>query len=184
MDSHYINEVLKGNSNAFGYFIKTYQNKAFDIAVSIVKHEETAKDIVQDSFITAYSSISKFRNEAKFSTWLYRIVVNTSLQFIKKRKRKKEIEDTSLISNNQRSGYNQAIKQLQKEDLKKLIVKVFKKIPAKEAMILQLYYINDQRISEIEEISGLTKSHIKVLLHRGRLSFYKKIKEEKVKKPY
>ena len=91
MDNHYINEVLNGNTNAFGYFIRTYQNKAFGLAVSIVKSEEYAKDVVQESFIKVYSSLSNFRNESKFSTWLYRIVVNTSLSFIKLEKRRDEV---------------------------------------------------------------------------------------------
>jgi len=73
---------------------------------------------------------------------------------------------------------------LQKQDLKKLIKKVFEKIPAKEALILQLYYIDDHSMAEIEEITVFTKANVKVLLHRGRTSFYKVLKDEKIEKPY
>lgn len=184
MDAHYINEVLKGNTNAFGYFIRTYQNKAFGVAISIVKHENDAKDVVQDSFITAYSSLTNFRNDAKFSTWFYRIVVNTALQFIKREKRKDEVVGKYSIADDEKTAFNNAIGQLQKEDLKKLIKKVFEKIPAKEALILQLYYIDDQSMAEIEEITAFTKANVKVLLHRGRTSFYKVLKNEKIRKPY
>lgn len=184
MDAHYINEVLKGNTNAFGYFIRTYQNKAFGVAVSIVKREDDAKDIVQDSFITAYSSLSNFRNDAKFSTWFYRIVVNTALQYIKREKRKDEVIGEYSIADDEKAAFNNALGQLQKQDLKNLIKKVFEKIPAKEALILQLYYIDDQSIAEIEEITAFTKSNVKVLLHRGRTSFYKMLKEGNIKKPY
>ncbi len=184
MDAHYINEVLKGNSKAFGYFIRTYQNKAFGVAVSIVKREDDAKDVVQESFITAYSSLTNFRNEAKFSTWFYRIVVNTALQFIKREKRKDEVAAEYSITDDEKTAFNNAIGQLQKQDLKKIIKKVFEKIPAKEALILQLYYIDDQSILEIEEITAFTKANVKVLLHRGRTSFYKMLKDEKIKKPY
>jgi len=184
MDAHYINEVLKGNINAFGYFIRTYQNKAFGVAISIVKHDDDAKDVVQDSFITAYSSLTNFRNDAKFSTWFYRIVVNTALQCIKRKKRKDEVIGEYSIADNEKTAFNNAIGQLQKQDLKKLIKRVFEKIPAKEALILQLYYIDDQSIVEIEEITAFTKSNVKVLLHRGRASFYKMLKDEKINKPY
>jgi RNA polymerase sigma-70 factor (ECF subfamily) len=184
MDAHYINEVLKGNTNAFGYIIKTYQNKAFGVAISIVKREDDAKDVVQDSFITAYSSLTNFRNDAKFSTWFYRIVVNTSLQFIKREKRKDELAGEYSITDDEKTAFNNAIGQLQKQDLKKLIKRVFEKIPAKEALILQLYYIDDQSILEIEEITAFTNANVKVLLHRGRASFYKMLKDEKIKKPY
>lgn len=184
MDAHYINEVLKGNTNAFGYFIRTYQNKAFDLAISIVKREDDAKDVVQDSFITAYSSLTNFRNDSKFSTWFYRIVVNTGLQFIKREKRKDEVAGEFSITKDEKSASNNAINQLEKQDLKKLIKRVFEKIPAKEALVLQLYYIDDQSIVEIEEITAFTKANVKVLLHRGRTSFYRMLKDEKIKKPY
>ncbi len=184
MDAHYINEVLKGNTNAFGYFIRTYQNKAFGVAVSIVKREDVAKEIVQESFITAYFSLTNFRKDAKFSTWFYRIVVNNALQFIKREKRKYELLGEYSITDDEKTAFNNAIGELQKQDLKKLIKKVFEKIPVKEALILQLYYIDDQSILEIEEITAFTKSNVKVLLHRGRASFYKIIKDEKINKPY
>lgn len=184
MDAHYINEVLNGNTNAFGYFIKTYQNKAFGIAISIVKREDDAKDVVQESFITAYSLLTNFRNDSKFSTWFYRIVVNKALQFIKREKRKNEVVVEYSISKDEKTAFNNAIGQLEKQDLKKLIKKVFEKIPAKEALILQLYYSDDQSIKEIEGITAFTKANVKVLLHRGRTSFYKVLKDKKIKKPY
>ena len=184
MDAHYINEVLKGNTNAFGYFIRTYQNKAFGVAISIVKHEDDAKDVVQDSFITAYSSLVNFRNDAKFSTWFYRIVVNTALQYIKREKRKVEVAVEYFITEDEKTAFNNAIGQLEKQDLKRLIKRVFKKIPAKETVVLQLHYIDDLSIKEIEEITAFTTSNVKVLLHRGRANFYTILKNEKINKPY
>jgi RNA polymerase sigma-70 factor (ECF subfamily) len=184
MDVHYINEVLNGNTNAFVYFIRTYQNKAFGVAVSIVKCEDDAKDVVQDSFITAYSSLTNFRNDSKFSTWFYRIVVNTALQFIKREKRKDEVVGEYSITEDEKTAFNNAISQLEKEDLRKLIISVFEKIPSKEALVLQLYYIDDQSIMEIEQITAFTKANVKVLLHRGRANFYKMLKDEEIKKPY
>lgn len=184
MDAHYINEVLKGNSNAFGYFIKTYQNKAFGVAVSIVKQEDDAKDVVQTSFITAYSSLSNFRSDAKFSTWFYRIAVNTALQFIKREKRKDEIGAEYAITDAEKVACNNAISELRKQDLRVLIKSIFEKLPAKEALILQLYYIDDQSMVEIEAITVFTKANIKVLLHRGRTHFYNILKNQNIEKPY
>jgi len=184
MDAHYINEVLNGNTNAFGYFVRKYQNKAFGVAISIVKREDDAKDVVQESYITAYSSLHNFRNDAKFSTWFYRIVVNTALQFIKREKRIVEVAGEYSITDDEKIAFNDAIFHLEKQYLKKLINSVFKKISAREALILQLYYIEDQSIAETEEITGFTNANVKVLLHRGRTSFYKILKDERIKKPY
>ncbi len=184
MDVHYIDEVLAGNADAFGYFIRRYQDKAYGVAISIVKQDEDAKDVVQDSFITAYSSLSDFRREAKFSVWLYRIVINKALQFLKREKRKTEISTEFSIASDERTTLNHALSGLQTEELKKLIKAVFVSIPPKEALVLQLHYIDNQSLAEIEEITRFTKANIKVLLHRARASFYKVLKQKNIKQPY
>ncbi len=186
MDSHYLNEVLKGNTKAFGYFIKTYQNKAFSIAFSIVKQEEDAKDVVQDSFIAAYTRISKFRNEARFSTWLYRIVVNTSLKHIDKQKRNDRMNESysASVPFKGEPALNLVLRQMHRDELRDLIKQVLQKIPPKQALILQLYYIEEHSIEEIKSITAFTSAHIKVLLHRGRASFYHIMKTYNIEKPY
>ncbi len=184
MDAHYLNEVLKGNTNAFSYFIKTYQNKAYGIAMSIVKQEDDAKDVVQQSFIEAYVSISKFRNDAKFSTWLYRIIVNTGLQFLAQKKRSVLNHQALEVSTTERTACNTVLQEMQQDDLKQLVQLVFGQIPSKQALLLQLFYIDELHIFEIEDITGLSKPNIKVLLHRGRTSFYSIIQQQHIKKPY
>jgi RNA polymerase sigma-70 factor (ECF subfamily) len=184
MDTHYLNEVIKGNTDAFGYFIRTYQNKAFGIAISIVKQEDDANDVVQNSFITAYSSISKFRNDAKFSTWFYRIVVNTALQFLAQQKRNYIKNEEFEVSETERTACNAVIKKMHQDDLKLIIRATFGKMPSTQALILQLFYIDELSITEIEDVTNFTKPNIKVLLHRGRINFYNIIKKEHIKKPY
>lgn len=184
MDTHYVNEVLKGNTDAFGYFIQTYQNKAFGVAISIVKDEDDAKDVVQDSFITAYGALSGFRHDAKFSTWLYRIVVNTALQWLKRQKRKEVVTyEYTLVHENQVS-WNGALAQLEKQELRSLIRTIFQHLPPKEALILQLYYIDDYGLAELVGITGFSRANIKVLLHRGRANFYAMLDHNNIKKPY
>ncbi len=184
MDTHYLNEVIKGNTEAFSYFIRTYQNKAFGIAISIVKQQDDAKDVVQNSFITAYPSISKFRNDAKFSTWFYRIVVNTGLQFLAQRKRNAIKNKALEISEIEKTVCNTVIKKMRQDDLKHLIKSVFSKMPSKQTLVLQLFYIEELSITEIEDVTNFTKPNIKVLLHSGRISFYDIIKKEHINKPY
>ncbi len=184
MDTHYLNEVKKGNTDAFGYFIRTYQNKAFGIAISIVKQEDDAKDVVQNSFITAYSSISKFRNDAKFSTWFYRIVVNTALQFLAQRKRNDIKNEALELSDTEKTACNAVIRKMHQDDLKYLVKTILGLLPSNQALILQLFYIDELSITEIEEVTNFTKPNIKVLLHRGRTSFYNIVKNKHIKKPY
>ena len=70
------------------------------------------------------------------------------------------------------------------DDLKHLIKTIFGKMPSKQALILQLFYIDELSITEIEAVTNFAKPNIKVLLHRGRTRFYNIIKKEQIKKPY
>lgn len=92
MESNLLQEAITGDSNALSLLIDRYKEIAFNLALGIVKNREDAKDIVQDSFLKVLENIHKFRNESKFTTWLYRIVYNQSIGFVK-RKTKLEIID-------------------------------------------------------------------------------------------
>lgn len=178
MDNEYIEKVLDGDNQSFAYFINTYQNEAYAIAMSIVKSDDKAKDVVQESFIQAYNALYSFKKKSKFSTWLYRIVVNKSLRFIEKEK--KYIQNDSLfnLAIEDRASYNEALTHLKSEELKKLIKGIFNKMPSKEALVLQLFYLNEFKIEEIVQISSFSKANVKVLLHRGREHFYSILKKE------
>jgi DNA-directed RNA polymerase specialized sigma24 family protein len=84
MDRLYIEKVLAGDLHAFNYFLKTYKDMAYSVAISIVKQEHLAEEIVQDAFMICYQSLRNFKGDAKFSTWLYRIVVNCSFGALRK----------------------------------------------------------------------------------------------------
>ncbi|WP_282043474.1 RNA polymerase sigma factor [Winogradskyella flava] len=176
MDSHYLQKVLNGDTDAFNYFVKKYQNRGFAIAMSVVKNKDDAKDVLQESFLKAYNTIDTFREDSKFSTWFYRILINKALQLITKNKRRLEIIADYQISQNEISEYNNALKNMDNEFLKKTIKIALKKLPYKQALVLQLYYIDDYKIDEIQEMTALAKANIKVLMHRGRLNFYNNMK--------
>ncbi len=178
MDDQYLQKVLNGEVQSFSYFIKMYQNKAYAIAISIVKSEDKAKDVVQESFIQAYNALSSFKRNSKFSTWLYRIVVNKSLRLLEKEKR--YIKDGILldITIENKSNYNDALISMHQDELKQLIKGILDKMPPKEALMLQLFYLNELKIDDIVSISKFSKTNVKVLLHRARIHFYDIIKNE------
>jgi len=171
-DNVHIEKVLSGNTNAFRHFIKTYQGMAFSIAISMVKNEFNANDVVQNSFIRAFKSLNSYRAEAKFSTWLYKIVVNESLKFLKKNKRSQEFITYMDDPFDYSISFNEAVLNFDKNDKKMNIDKTMNLMKPKEALLLKLHYLHEEPIAEIEKITGFTKSNIKVLLHRARKSFF------------
>lgn len=171
MDEIYIKRVLKGELNAYRFLVRQHQDIAMRTAMSIVKNETDAKDVVQSSFIQAYESLQKFRGDAKFSTWLCRIVANKSFRFIQKKVKQIERQEQQ-INPDMTFADNGGLRALNKQDLEKLLKDGLKLLAAKEALCLQLFYLEEYRLTEIEEVTGFTKSNIKVLLFRGRKNLY------------
>ena len=165
MESQIIKKAKNGDSEALTILIEEYKQIAFNLAFSIVKDKDNAKDITQDSFIKVLENIKFFRNDSKFSTWLYRIVYNQSLAFIKKvnyinAKSKFEIEDSE--------SYNS----FENDDTEKLI-KAIDQLDDTEKNIILLFYYAEKSIKEISQITGFSSANVKVILHRSR----KKLKE-------
>src|SRR6476661_8116774 len=107
-DNEILSRVLQGDQQAYAEIVKRYQSFVFTIALRYTPNREDAEEIAQDSFVKAYRSLSDFRGEAKFSTWLYTIVTTTCLTFLRKKKLPIQSLDTEQvfeIADNQNSAF-------------------------------------------------------------------------------
>jgi len=95
-DLQYVVLCRKGDVEAFEILVERHQKKMLNIAYRMLGDYDEACDVVQDAFLAAYKSINKFKAEAKFSTWLYRIVVNYTKNRLKQRKNLARHESASL----------------------------------------------------------------------------------------
>ncbi len=82
-----VESVLGGDVNAFETLVLSYEKNVYNLALRMVKNPEDAADMAQEAFIRAYNSLASFRGESKFSVWLYRIVSNVCLDFLRSRSR-------------------------------------------------------------------------------------------------
>ena len=82
-----IRRVLDGDVDAFEELVKAYETKVFNLALQMLGNKQDAQDVSQDAFIKAYKSLSSFRGDGQFWSWLNRIVSNMCLDFLRKRKR-------------------------------------------------------------------------------------------------
>ena len=169
MDSQYLQKVLAGDHNAFRYFVRKYQDMAFSLAMSIVKTELIAEEAVQDAFVKAYQNIHTFNQKSKFTTWLYRIVVNESLRKIRRKQfdtaEVEELEDTE-------NSINDAFRSLHEMEQREIINQVLLELPESESLLLRLFYLDEMSMQEIKEVTDLSLANIKVILHRARKRFY------------
>lgn len=167
-DSFYINKVLGGSLPAYAILVEKHKSLAFTLALRIAKNHEDAEEIAQDAFLKAYNSLSTFKEESKFSTWLYKIVFNTAIS----RMRKKQMQNVSIEEghggNSGEEDRMDGLDNLHKKERKKIIAEAISRLREDEGIVMTLYYLNENTLKEIEEITGFSNSNIKILLHRGR----------------
>jgi RNA polymerase sigma-70 factor (ECF subfamily) len=166
MDEIYIRKVLNGDSDSFRYLIRNYKDIAYSLAMSVVKDEYVAQEVVQIAFVKAFTKLSNFKGKSKFSTWLYRIVINEAFNAIRKRKQEVvSFEGSPAFTTPEIDSFSL---EMDADEQRYYINEALKMISAKESLVLRLFYLEENSIDEITAITGWTASNIKVLLHRGR----------------
>jgi RNA polymerase sigma-70 factor (ECF subfamily) len=171
-DQIYINKVLQGEANAFAYLVNKYKNLVFTVALKIVKNQEDAEEVAQDSFVKAYTKLHTFKGDSKFSTWLYTIVYRNSISKIREKKITTTNIDSYVIENHKTDFDFPQIEAIKKEEQKKYITEAINNLSETDALLITLYYLNECTVEEIEEITELTKTNIKVKLFRARKKLF------------
>jgi RNA polymerase sigma factor (sigma-70 family) len=167
MDDVYVEKVCQGDTESFRYFLKKYKDMAFSLSFSIVKDEFIAEEVVQESFIKAFNGIKSFNSKSSFRTWFYRIVLNEAFQ--QRKKIKMEFIEFQ-------SDYNEEIVDegillaLNKDEQTHIINEALKMLSDRESVVLRLFYLEEESIKDVCEITGWSESNTKVILHRARKS--------------
>lgn len=167
-DHELIKASLEGDLAAFGELVYLYESYAFNLAMKITKNREEAEEVAQDAFVKVYKSLDSFRYEGKFSAWLYTIVYRESISRLRKLKpvntNTVEIPDNAYFESDCEDG----IERLTRTDRSALIHKALGRLKPEEASVLTLFYLEEMTLKEIDEITGMSVSNVKVHLHRGR----------------
>ncbi|MEP0713545.1 MAG: sigma-70 family RNA polymerase sigma factor [Algoriphagus sp.] len=174
-DDQYIEKTLRGNLNAYGQLILKHEKFAFTLALRLLKNREEAEEATQDAFMKAFHSLKTFEGNAKFTTWLYKIVYNEALGRLRKTKSYSVSLEQVVENADESSVYLDGLKSLQLNERKELLQQGLDCLKPAESAVLTLFYLEEQSIKEIEEIMSLTSSNIKILLHRGRKNLLESI---------
>ncbi len=167
-DQKYIDKVLQGDTNAFAYLINKYKDMSYTLARKIVRSHEDAEEVAQDSFLKAFEKLNTFKGNAKFSTWLYTIVYRNAISKVRKKNVATSAIDDYVIDNHSEGDDFPQLETLKMEEQQKYVREAVEKLPEKDALLITLFYMNDNSIEEIEEITGLSQSNVKVKLFRAR----------------
>jgi RNA polymerase sigma-70 factor, ECF subfamily len=181
-DVEYIRRTLNGESSAFGNLVQKYKEPLLELASRILNSRTEAEDALQDAFIEAYRHLSDFRHQARFSTWLYAIVLNR----IRNRLRQgRAFRWYSLdVRRAVRDGYRppeppergQAVDQMTEEKIElEAIEKAVAGFPSRYRSIFVLHYFKNAPLEEVAQELGHPLGTVKVYLHRARKLLYKQL---------
>lgn len=167
-DNHCIRKVLEGKGSCFSYLVDKHKDLAYTLALRIVKDPEDAEEIAQDAFVKAYQALPKFKFRSKFSTWLFRIVYNTAISKVRQTREQKVYLEDLVIEDPQWDTDYEDLGNLEAEESKQLLNRVLDTLPEVERIIITLYYLKEYPVEDIAEVTGLSKSNVKVKLFRTR----------------
>ncbi|MEM7186269.1 MAG: sigma-70 family RNA polymerase sigma factor [Bacteroidota bacterium] len=164
-DNDLIRKVIEGDTHAFKLLVQRHKDVSLSLAFSILKDRSVAQDVLQEVFIKVFHKLETFRFKSAFSTWLYRIVVNTSYNELKRHRGTTSMHEYATES---LSPIVEERDLLKEKDQKHFINLALLRLRADEALVLRLFYLCELSIKEIAEITKFKPPKIKVDLHRGR----------------
>ncbi len=174
------------DERAFRELIEAHRDRVFNISYRMLSNREEAQDVAQEVFITVFKTIDTFREEAKFSTWLYRVTVNHCKNRIKYLSRRHDRDRDELDENTRETNgaiatpvrAPQPDRALQGAQTEILLEAAIQTLDEDQRTVVVLRDIEELSIEEICEITGLPDGTVKSRLHRARLALRKKLQRE------
>jgi RNA polymerase sigma-70 factor (ECF subfamily) len=167
---------------------QTHKNLVYNLSLQYVQNTEDAEEITQDVFVAIHQSIGSFKEQSKLSTWIYRITINKSLDFVKARQRKKRFgfltslfyDDSNEVKHDVQHFDHPGLQLEHKEALKNLF-EMINQLPDNQRTALILSKIEQKSQVEIAEIMNLSSKAVESLVQRAKTSLAKKITDNEGK---
>jgi len=166
-----IDRILAGDRNLYATLVDKYKSYAYTIAMKVLENRSDAEEAAQDAFVKAFHYLKGFNKQAKFSTWLYRIVFNTAISYKRKRKPAFQSIENSIVEYSERAD-----QKTEQDDKQIFIVKAMDKLNEADRLAIQLFYIKEFSMEEVADMMGQNINTIKVRIHRARLRLADELK--------
>ena len=177
-DSAVIQSVLDGNVEAFRHLVARHQGRLFTILLRVVGDEQEAEDLAQATFVKAYRSLSSFRGDSSFGTWLVQIGIHASRDCLRRRMRERERGTVSLESVIDRGGdaaepadpgtTDDAKPEIERREDEALLQDALAELPPEYRLVLVLKHLEEWPFTRIAEFTGDSVGTLKVRAHRAR----------------
>lgn len=177
-----VKRVKKGDQQAFGELIDLYQHKVYQICFRMIGNRHEAEDLAQEAFLRAYLNIDSYDSDKKFSSWLYRIATNLTIDRLRKKKPDYYL-DAEIAGAEGLTMYAQLSAdddlpedQVVSLELQETIQAEILQLPPKYRSAIVLKYIEDLSLKEIGEILNIPVATVKTRIHRGREALRKRLR--------
>ena len=175
-----VNGIKSGDQKAFRFLVDKYQKMVLNTCFQFVKDEDDAKDLTQDVFIEVFDSIHKFRGDSKLTTWLYRIAVNKSLNFVQRNKRKRlfgnlESFFSSGKFNDESSDTYNADKPLDDTERSKHLYQAIESLSQNQRIAFSLHNLDGISYAQIADVMNVSVSSVESLIHRAKVNLQKRL---------
>ena len=177
-----VEEALGGSQKAYEALTQRYSQAIYHIIYKIVRDKETAHDLVQETFMKAFSSLASYRSEFRFSTWLYKIAANCSIDFLRKRRiqalsldQQLETKDGSVGIEVADYSYHPGI-ELERKEQRFSIEEAINSLPDKYREVIIYRHKDDKSYEEIADLLNIPVGTVKARIFRARELLKKTLK--------
>jgi RNA polymerase sigma-70 factor (ECF subfamily) len=176
-EAELVARVKGGEVEAFYELVRPYERAVFLAAVSLVKNEADAEEVCQEAILKAFKNLSRFRQEAKFSTWLIQICINEAKMKIRKDRRHlyesvdegQQNDEGDYIPRDFADWREIPSEALEQKELRKALTEALNSLPEKYRTVLILRDMQHFSINETAKVLGLSEANVKTRLCRARL---------------
>jgi RNA polymerase sigma-70 factor, ECF subfamily len=181
-DAFLVNGIINRDEEYFKILVERFQELVFRTSFAFVKNQDDANDIAQDVFILVFKNIHKFRGDSSLSTWLYRIAVNQSINFLRQNKWRNlvsRVEDFFGNSSNHISklipGGTNPSEMIENKEMDEIVNQAISCLPENQRTAFILHKYDDLPQQQIAEIMNISVSAVESLVFRAKMSLQKKL---------
>jgi RNA polymerase sigma-70 factor (ECF subfamily) len=174
-DLQKIGEFLAGDRRAFEFLFEKYRERIFAVAFRFVRNKEDALDVTQEVFLRAYQGLAKFKTDAKFFTWLYRIAVNRAIDFTRARATRRTVdaedphgEGEGLLASLPSPDAQDPADLAQRRELSGKLLEAVESLPPKHRVVFILHSMEDLSYKEIAGVVGCSMGTVMSRLFYAR----------------
>lgn len=169
-DEQLITAILQDDKNALGELYNRYFKKVYQKCLSVLKEEDIAFDVAQDSIMKAFDKLDSFKGNAQFSTWLYIIIHRDCLAYLRKKNKTNvlSLEENVYEDDEEKSASFAISHEHEEAEQEKIMFALIDHLPAEEKSLLLLKYQQGKSIEDLQASYHLTSSAIKMRLKRSK----------------